>query len=342
MHPRARAAAGARLVVDVGDVLRAVAQHRQPALGQVGHDQLAGFALVERGAGFGVDDFAEKMILADVQSVAVYAFARHPRTVQLAHPVVVGHEKAVAPAFFDLRAHLGRAALAAQQAEPHVVGRHRELVRRLMRGFGKVEAVRGGGHNRVGLEVAHKFQLLDRIARRGGDDRRADFFQSVMQAERAGEHPVAETDLHDRLVGRAGGDGLPRHLLAPVVHILARVADDGGVPRGAGGGVDAHELLLRDRKHTERVGVTQVGLGGVGDVLYVGERFDFVRRHARFRQPFVVKRDVAVAVVYQRLQALKLQRLGIAAGHTFHFGVPDVDFHVVHQPFLSGAAAGCA
>ena len=104
--------------------------------------------------------------------------------------------------------------------------------------------------------------------------------------------------------------------------------------------MDADELLFRHRKHTEGVGIAQVVLGRIGDILYVGKRLDFVRRDAGLCQALVVKGDVAVAVIDQRLEPFKLQGLHIGAGHAFHFGVPDIAFHVVYQPFLSGAAAG--
>lgn len=94
--------------------------------------------------------------------------------------------------------------------------------------------------------------------------------------------------------------------------------------------MDPHDILHRHAKKSEGIVVTQVLLGGIGDILDIRQGFDPFRRHPGRRQALMVKRHVLVTVVHQRTQTLQLKPLQVGAAHTFPFRVPDSLFHVVH------------
>ena len=98
------------------------------------------------------------------------------------------------------------------------------------------------------------------IAAADRDHGAAQALGAVVGAEAAGEQAVAVGDVADVAGPAAGGADRAGHQVGPVVDVAARVADDGGLARGAAGGVDAHDLLARHGEQAERVGVAQVGL----------------------------------------------------------------------------------
>lgn len=83
------------------------------------------------------------------------------------------------------------------------------------------------------------------------------------------------------------------------------------------------QFLAGNAEHTERIGIPQVGLGGIRYVLHIRQDLDFIRRHAGGFQPFVVKLHIPVTVIHQSLEPFQLQGLQVPAGHTFHILVPN-------------------
>lgn len=87
-----------------------------------------------------------------------------------------------------------------------------------------------------------------------------------MCPETAGEQPVAVgvVDFPSRLdTGETQAAGAK---LGPVVKVGLGVSHDGGAAGGAGGCVDAGNLVLRDCEHAERVGLAQVFLLSEGEL----------------------------------------------------------------------------
>ena len=139
-----------------------------------------------------------------------------------------------------------------------------------------------------------------------------------MQAERAGEHAVAERDLHNVVARCAGGHDDARHAVRPHIQIVRRVTHDRGLAGGAGGRVDADDLLHGLGEQTEGVIVAQIGLGGGRDAADIVKRFDAVRRDAGLIQLFGVERHVAVAIIHRPFQPLQLQLFELFARHGFN------------------------
>ena len=77
------------------------------------------------------------------------------------------------------------------------------------------------------------------------DHGRAELLAAVVQAEAAGEEPVAVRHLQD-VVGRSpAASQRAGHSLRPDVDVLLRVADHGRLAGRAGRGVDSHDIAHR-------------------------------------------------------------------------------------------------
>lgn len=86
-------------------------------------------------------------------------------------------------------------------------------------------------------------------------------------------------------------------------------------------------LLCRHTEQAERVVIPQVGLGGIRYVLDIRQRLDLICGYTGFRQPFMIKFDIPVAVVHKLPQAFQLQRLHLSAVHALHFRIPYLTGH---------------
>ena len=198
-----------------------------------------------------------------------------------------------------------RAALAAEDAVPQLVRRKRVFA--LAHHLAQIDRIRRRRHKAGHTEVTQHHKLLFAVARRRRDDRRPEFLQPVVQAERAGEQAVAERNLDDVRIRHAGRRTQPRHIVRPVVEVVLRVRADGRLARRARGGVDAHDIFHRARQHAERVVVADVVLRRKRYVLDVRKRLDLIARgNPRGLQALVVKRHVVVAVVDHAAQPLEL------------------------------------
>ena len=109
-----RAAAGARLGDDAGDVAGAVAHKRAALARERGEHQLAVFAIGHRLQGVGVDDLGEEVVLGQVQAAHLLALEGHARAHDLGQAVHVAvlHAKLLG----DLVAHALAAGLGAEDA----------------------------------------------------------------------------------------------------------------------------------------------------------------------------------------------------------------------------------
>ena len=158
----------------------------------------------------------------------------------------------------------------------------------LERGLARVEALRPElvengehvgrrHHDDVGLEVLDQLDLSLGHAAGDRDRGAAEPLRAVMGAEAAGEEAVAVGDMHLHAGPAARGANRARHQVRPDVDIARRVADDRRLAGGAGGGVDAHDLLARHREHAERVVLAQILLRGEGEFPKVRQLLEILR-----------------------------------------------------------------
>ncbi len=134
-----------------------------------------------------------------------------------------------------------------------------------------------------------------------------------MHAEAAGEQPVAIGVVHQHAWLPAGGEQGPRHQRTPCAQILRGIAGDGRRAGGAGGDVQAPDLLARHREHAERERRTQLLLHGEGKAGKVGEFAKIVRVHAGRVEGGAVVGHVGVGVGEGPAQPLHLQRRQLIA-----------------------------
>ena len=120
-----------------------------------------------------------------------------------------------------------------------------------------------------------------------------------------------------------------------MLNILLRIADDRLLSRRAGGGVNAHQLLLRDGKQAVRIIVPQIGFIGKGKLYNIVDRLNILRLQADFIKFRTVEGDVLIAVFDHLFQPLGLQRAQSLPVGTLHLGLEIfLRFHsLINHPF---------
>ena len=136
-----------------------------------------------------------------------------------------------------------------------------------------------------------------------------------MQAQRAGKQAVAKRDLRDVVPVYADRSGQTGDAVAPNPDVLAGIAHDSRFAGCAARCVDAHNIAHGHGEQAVRVIVAHVRLCRIGYVLYVGQRLDLLRRHARFAEDAVVIRHDSVTVIDDMPEPLELQSFQLSAGH---------------------------
>ena len=167
-------------------------------------------------------------------------------------------------------------------------------------------------------------RLARGLPARHGNHGGADPLAALVEAEPAGEQAVAVgvVDQHPR--PDAGHRHRARHQLGPGLEVRARVADDGGLAVAAARGLDAHDLLARNREQPERIVLAQVALVGERDVRQVVEGCDVVgTADACLREPLCPERLALSTRCDGRAQPLELERGELLARHRLRRGVPD-------------------
>ena len=302
-----------------GQVARAVADDGQRLLRQRGEDQFTLLAIRQHFARFRIDDLGVEMIFPDDGSVLAFdAFRRHARPHYFGQAIDV--DGVDAGARFDFRTHGVRPRLGAEDAH---LQRRFSRIETLAREFlDDVEHVRRRDHDDRWLEILDQLHLLFRLAARHRDDGAAQAFGTVMRAQAAREQAVAVGDMHHVARAAAAGTDRARHHVGPGIDVVLRVANHRCLARGAARRVDAHHLLARHGKQTERIIVAQDFFIGEREFRQIGQRLQVVRMHARFVKSGAVMGHVVIRVLERPFHAFELQRLQfILAGALDRFEV---------------------
>ena len=142
----------------------------------------------------------------------------------------------------------------------------------------------------------------------GGDGQHADLLGAVLEAEAAGEHPVAGGVLEHVFRTAAHHPQAAGYGVGPFFQVLLRMQDDGGITGGAAGGMQADALVKRNSGHAERIGFAEVLLGGERNLLEVIERPDIRRGQSGLAETLPVERRIH-AVLDRGFQPLELVSL---------------------------------
>ena len=277
LHPCGRAAALAGIRNHARQVVRAIAQNRDSLLVERGEDQLAHLAIGNRLAGFRIYHFPQEMILSDRLHVALTkALARHARAHDLGQTVVVRANDMHTGFDFGLKTR--RARLSAEQTDAQRGGL--PVVAHLLADFANMHGIGRRSHQHRRAIILDHLDLALGVARAGRDHHAAKTLQAVMQAETAGEHAVPERHLH--AIGRHDA----RHLhqshdaIVPNIHVVAVIAHDDGLSRGARRRMKLHHLVQRHGEHAIRERLAQRMLVGEGKLAHVLQALDVGRLHA--------------------------------------------------------------
>ena len=259
------------------------------------------------------------MVFVDVGAVLLLTLVADARTHDLAQAVDI--EALQAQAVLDLGTHILGPRLGTESAHAEfdlVLGNPQ-----LVHGLGQVQRVRRRTGDAGDAEVTDQAGVLLGVAGRGGHDGRTDGLHAVVRAETAREEAVTVRHGEDVVARDAEGSQAARHALAPDADILAGVADDGRVARGAGRRVDADDFTLRSRLQAEGIVVPKVLLGRKRQLDNVVDRPDVGRREVHLLQLVPIERNVVVHVLHDLVEALALQLAHLLARHAFFGGIPD-------------------
>ncbi|ANT65102.1 hypothetical protein Ptc2401_01332 [Prosthecochloris sp. CIB 2401] len=186
--------------MEPGEVAGAVAQEREGFFADGGEDEFTELAVGEDFAGIGVDDFGDEVVFEDVHALLGWAFHGDTGADDFAEPVDV--EGFDAEEFLDFLAHFFCPGFGAEDAGFELDLAGVDLF--VADGFAEEGGVGGGAGDDGGAEVLHELELFLGVAAGDGDDGCSEVFGAVVEAEAAGEEPVAVSDLDDVAAGDAG------------------------------------------------------------------------------------------------------------------------------------------
>ena len=244
--------------------------------------------------------------------------------------------------------HLRRGGLRPRDGEAEFqIVYHAHFARR----FGEIKRIRRRGDERRRAEILHQHDLPFGISRRHGHDGRAQLFDAVMQAESPRKQAVAEGNLEDVLVRR------PRHIEnagdagGPHVQIVAGIAANDWLARGAARRVQADDLFHRHGEQAEGIVVPEIVFGRVGNLFDVLERLDMLGFQPDRIEPLPIHLHVVVSVSYDMFKPFQLQFAQLFPVYGFDlrtehlFGTSDFEYSIYFNTFalhLQGDFRSCA
>ena len=148
------------------------------------------------------------------------------------------------------------------------------------RDLGDVERVGRRRAEDARAEILHQRHLPLGGAARDRNGGEAEPLGAVVEAEPAGEQPVAIGIVEDVAGPGAHAGERARHQVRPEIEIGLGVADHGRLAGRARGGMQPQQVLARHGEQAERISVAQVGLDRERQARDVGERLDLLGLHA--------------------------------------------------------------
>ena len=153
-----------------------------------------------------------------------------------------------------------------------------------------------------------------------------------MQPQSTRKEPVTIGDVKVVILVPSGGHDGPGRDLAPGLQICRAVTDYRLFAGGAAGGVDLRDLLGRKRKHTVRIVVPQILLGGKRQLGQILHRADILGLNPGRVHLGTVGSYVIIDPADRIRQPLSLKGQHFIPGHGFHFFVEEFA-HCCPQPF---------
>ena len=131
-------------------------------------------------------------------------------------------------------------------------------------GLRQLQGVGGGAGQHRHVQVLHQLDLTLRESPGGGNHRCPQALRPPVQSQPSGEEAVSVGHLHRVLPAYPRQMQAPGHVARPGVQIRGGVGHHRGVPRGARGGVEAHQVGPVAPQPPQGVVLLQVLLGGEG------------------------------------------------------------------------------
>ena len=139
-----------------------------------------------------------------------------------------------------------------------------------------------------------------------------------MGTQAAGKKAIAERNLNLIALAQTTSPQRTSYQLRPNTNVILGISHDRRAPGGAGGSVDAGDLVLSNGKHPEGVLRAKGFLVGEREQRKVREFLEVIWMDALLIKRTAVVRDVVVRVAKLVLRARNLQRDDFIAGSVFN------------------------
>ncbi|GAF26231.1 acyl-CoA synthetases (AMP-forming)/AMP-acid ligases II [Moorella thermoacetica Y72] len=317
-YPRVGAAAGTGSGDQAGDIPGAVTDDRQGFLGEGGNHQFAPLARGQLLPGHRIDNFNQKVVGKDMETVFLLALNPHPGADNLAQAVDV--DGADAQALLDLLAHAFRPGFGTEDpaAELYFLGfdPHLRHYFRDMQGIGRSTGQDGA------TIVLHDHYLALGVAAGNWNYGGPQAFGAVVDSQAAGKEAIPVGVLNDIMPGGAAADEGPGHEFGPDVDVVAGVTNHRRFTGSARGGVDTYDLAHGHGEHAVGVVIPQILFGGERQSLQVVQALDVPRFQADLLEGPAIKGDIKKGPPDCCLEAFQLEFLQFCLRHTFISLVP--------------------
>ena len=171
---------------------------------------------------------------------------------------------------------------------------------------GDVQHVGRCDHDDVRLKILDQLDLLLGLPARHRNNGAAQTLGAIVGTKATGEQAITVSHMYLVTPGAATGPDGARHNVGPGVDVALGVTNHGWLAGGTTGSVHPNHIRHGGGKHTKRVVVAQIRLGGKWHLGQIVQRVDVHGLQADVIKRFAVERHVGVSMDHTPAQALQL------------------------------------
>jgi hypothetical protein len=292
LHPADRPTTWTRFGHQTGQVSCSVANHRHRKTIQCCENELSHLTIGKGFQRFWIDDFGIKMIFEKMSAVLVHTFRPDTGTADFCETVnVVSLDSGFG---FDLLPHFVRPGFRTEHPDSH--RQFPEIDPHFSRLVNDMQKIRGGAGDNGCPKIPHEHHLPFGIAAGNRYNGNTEGLPAIVQPKSAGEKSITVGILQNVSGTDSVTSQCPFDSFCPNGEIPLCVSDDNRLACRATGSMHPNDLIHRDGKETEGIGITQHLLRNEGQFVHIVETFDVVVLHPQMLHLSVIPRAVCVSV----------------------------------------------